>query len=149
MQVGCKDPFTNSADSQDVWGKVLLIGGGPCCQYLYREITEKVLEGMGVGMLPDEAFATTPFPTDWLDSAESQRLLQYQRHTLDDYEVLDLGVAPFSSAVTPCLGWSRFISLPESREQRIMVPGRYPIKVRRCTYGATIPCAARQPGQPG
>ena len=26
-----------------------------------------------------------PFPTDWLDTAESQRLLAYQRHTLDDY----------------------------------------------------------------
>jgi nucleoside-diphosphate-sugar epimerase len=77
--------LANSVYSQDVWGKVLLIGGGPRCQYLYREITEKVLEGMGVGMLPDEAFATTPFPTDWLDTFESQRLLQYQRHTLDDY----------------------------------------------------------------
>jgi nucleoside-diphosphate-sugar epimerase len=77
--------LANSAYSQDVWGKVLLIGGGPRCQYRYREITEKVLEGIGVGMLPDEAFATTPFPTDWLDSAESQRLLQYQCHTLDDY----------------------------------------------------------------
>ena len=36
-------------------------------------------------MLPDEAFASVPFPTDWLDTAESQRLLRYQRHTLDDY----------------------------------------------------------------
>jgi hypothetical protein len=36
-------------------------------------------------MLPEEAFGATPFPTDWLDTAESQQLLQYQRHTLEDY----------------------------------------------------------------
>jgi nucleoside-diphosphate-sugar epimerase len=77
--------FANAASSADVWGQILLIGGGPRCQYLYQEITEKVLDGLGVGTLPEEAFTSTPFPTDWVDTAESQRLLQYQRHTLDDY----------------------------------------------------------------
>jgi nucleoside-diphosphate-sugar epimerase len=77
--------FANALSRQDVWGKILLIGGGPRCQYTYREITERVLDGMGIGMLPEEAFASTPFPTDWLDTAESQKLLQYQRLTLDDY----------------------------------------------------------------
>jgi nucleoside-diphosphate-sugar epimerase len=77
--------FANALGSPDVWGKILLIGGGPRCQYLYQEITEKVLNGLGVGSLPEGAFASTPFPTDWVDTTESQRLLQYQRHTLDDY----------------------------------------------------------------
>jgi UDP-glucose 4-epimerase len=77
--------FANAASSPEVWGKVLLIGGGPRCQYTYRQITDKVLEGMGLGSLPEEAFTHVPFPTDWLDTEESQRLLAYQRHTLDDY----------------------------------------------------------------
>jgi UDP-glucose 4-epimerase len=77
--------FANAVSSPEVWGKVLLIGGGPRCQYTYREITAKVLEGMGVGPLPEEAFTRVPFPTDWLDTEESQRLLAYQRNTLDDY----------------------------------------------------------------
>jgi UDP-glucose 4-epimerase len=77
--------FARAATSKEVWGKVLLIGGGPCCQYVYREITARVLGGMGVGALPDRVFTTVPFPTDWLDTAESQRLLCYQRLTLDDY----------------------------------------------------------------
>jgi len=38
-----------------------------------------------VGMLPEKAFSTTPFSTDWLDTAESQRLLKYQQRSLDDY----------------------------------------------------------------
>lgn len=77
--------FANAVSSPDVWGKTLLIGGGSRCQYTYGEITELVLEGMGVGMLPRDAFGTMPFATDWLDTSESQRLLQYQHHTLADY----------------------------------------------------------------
>ena len=77
--------FANAVNNPNVWGRTLHIGGGPRCQYLYRQVTNKVLDGMGVGPLPDEAFTATPFPTDWLDTEESQRLLRYQRHTLDDY----------------------------------------------------------------
>lgn len=77
--------IANAVDHPEVWGKVLLIGGGPRCQFYYREIVERVLEAMGVGMLPEEAFSTIPFPADWLDTTESQRLLRYQQRTLDDY----------------------------------------------------------------
>ena len=68
-----------------VWGRASLIGGGPQCQFTYRELVRRVLEAVGVGMLPGEAFTTAPFATDWLDTAESQQLLGYQRRTLDDY----------------------------------------------------------------
>jgi nucleoside-diphosphate-sugar epimerase len=77
--------FANAVCNPGVWGRTLLIGGGPQCQYTYREISKMVLEGMGVGMLPERAFGSTPFPTDWLDTVESQRLLRYQRHSLNDY----------------------------------------------------------------
>lgn len=77
--------IANAVSNEEIWGKTLLIGGGPRCQYTYREIVQQVLEAMGVGMLPKEAFSSTPFCTDWMDTAESQRLLQYQRHDLGDY----------------------------------------------------------------
>jgi UDP-glucose 4-epimerase len=77
--------FANAVQEPAVWGRVLLIGGGPRCQYTYRQITQQVLEGMGMGMLPEEAFGHTPFPTDWLDTQESEQILRYQRLTLDDY----------------------------------------------------------------
>lgn len=71
--------------SEEIWGKVLLIGGGPKCQYYYRDIVSKVLEGIGVGMLPEEAFSDIPFATDWMDTSESEAILHYQRRTIDDY----------------------------------------------------------------
>lgn len=71
--------------SEKIWRKILLIGGGPKCQYYYREIVEKVLEGIGVGMLPEEAFSNIPFATDWMDTTESEEILHYQRRTIEDY----------------------------------------------------------------
>jgi nucleoside-diphosphate-sugar epimerase len=77
--------IANAVSSPAVWGKILLIGGGPTCHFYYREIVERVLGAMGVGMLPAAAFGATPFCTDWLDTAESQQLLHYQQRGLDDY----------------------------------------------------------------
>ncbi len=77
--------IANAVSSEEIWGRILMIGGGPRCQLYFREMAQKILDGMGIGMLPDEAFDTTPFCTDWMDTEESQRLLQYQRHDMDDY----------------------------------------------------------------
>ena len=77
--------IANAVSSDEVWGRTLLIGGGPRCQFYYGDFAERALEAMGVGMLPAAAFSTTPFATDWLDTTLSQELLHYQRHTLDDY----------------------------------------------------------------
>jgi nucleoside-diphosphate-sugar epimerase len=77
--------IANAVDHADIWGKTLNIGGGASCQYHYRDMAEQILGRMGVGMLPEAAFSSVPFPTDWLDTAESQRLLRYQRLDLSDY----------------------------------------------------------------
>ena len=77
--------IANALGTDEVWGQLWLIGGGPRNQYIYRDLAAKILEAMGVGMLPDEAFSTTPYPTDWLDTTESQRVLKFQQLTLEDY----------------------------------------------------------------
>lgn len=74
----------NGICSNEVWGRTLLIGGGPSCQTLYRDYLRRMLEMMGIGMLPENAFGTEPYNTDWLDTEESQRLLNYQRYSFDD-----------------------------------------------------------------
>lgn len=77
--------IANGLESDQVWGRTWLIGGGAACQLYQRELVEGILAAVGVGMLPEEAFTDVPFPTDWLDTAESQRVLQFQRRTLQDY----------------------------------------------------------------
>ena len=80
-----------------VWGRVLFVGGGPSCQLTYREYLARLLGAMGIDPLPDEAFSTAPYATDWLDTTESDALLHYQRHTFDD----------IAEAVAASLGWKR------------------------------------------
>ena len=79
-----------NAVEAEVIGKTLLIGGGKSSQMIQREFVSRMFENMGIGMLPDSAFrvATKPeeyFYTDWLDTEESQRLLQFQTRTFEDY----------------------------------------------------------------
>ncbi len=89
--------LANGAEGDDVWGRTLHIGGGPRCRLVYREIVEKALTAMGVGMLPEEAFGERQFCTDWLDTRESEALLHYQVHTYDD----------FVAEMRAVLGWRR------------------------------------------
>jgi nucleoside-diphosphate-sugar epimerase len=75
----------NAISCKEAIGKILLIGGGPSCQMTARDLVNSLTEGLGVGKLPSKAFATIPYCQDWVDTTESQRLLRFQRHTLEDY----------------------------------------------------------------
>jgi nucleoside-diphosphate-sugar epimerase len=73
--------IANAMKREEVWGKVLLIGGGSRCQIFYRDYLGSILDVMGIGMLPEQAFGARPYCTDWLDTEESQHLLNYQRYS--------------------------------------------------------------------
>jgi UDP-glucose 4-epimerase len=92
--------ITNALDTPEVWGRVLFVGGGPSCQLTYREYLIRMLGAMGVDPLPDEAFSTAEYATDWVDTADSQALLQYQRHTFVD----------IAEAVAASMGWRRRVA---------------------------------------
>jgi hypothetical protein len=87
-----------AATAEVTWGRLWLIGGGPRCQLTYGTYLSKFLEAMEMGgPLPESAFTTEPYCTDWLDTQESQRAFDYQRHSFDDI-VKD---------VAALLGWKR------------------------------------------
>jgi nucleoside-diphosphate-sugar epimerase len=68
----------------EAWGRTLLVGGGPKCQVTYRDFLFGMLDIMGVGALPEAAFTTVQWPADWIDTTDSQQLLQYQHHSFND-----------------------------------------------------------------
>jgi nucleoside-diphosphate-sugar epimerase len=76
--------IANGVSGAPIWGRTWLIGGGETCQIRYRDLLSRSLEPLGLGPLPDKAFTTTAYCTDWLDSTESQEVLKYQTHTFDD-----------------------------------------------------------------
>ncbi|MFX1415947.1 MAG: NAD-dependent epimerase/dehydratase family protein [Promethearchaeota archaeon] len=79
-----------NAVSAETNGKILLLGGGERCRMTYREFISRTFETVGMSMLPDSAFLNPTcdeeyFHTDWMDTDEAQRLLQFQTKTFDDY----------------------------------------------------------------
>jgi nucleoside-diphosphate-sugar epimerase len=92
--------LANALETPAVWGRILFVGGGPSCQVTYREYLAKLLAAMNIEPLPEEAFSTKEYATDWVDSEESQALLRYQRHSFDD----------IAEAIAASLGWKRRIA---------------------------------------
>ena len=82
----------------DIWGKTWLIGGGANCQVRYRDYLGRSLQIAGIGMLPENAFSTEEYCTDWLDTAASEQLLHYQRHSFDE---IMTAIAPYNTPPTP------------------------------------------------
>ncbi len=76
----------NAAASEEVWGRILLIGGGRSSQLHFRDFAGGMMGAMGIRRLPDTAFAENACAfSDWMDTTESQRLLRYQRHSFQDF----------------------------------------------------------------
>ncbi|MCG3226926.1 MAG: NAD(P)-dependent oxidoreductase [Candidatus Heimdallarchaeota archaeon] len=71
-------------------GKIMMLGGGVKSQYTNRDFLTKYFTTLGIGMLPEAVFREPRtkddwYYTNWLDTEESQKLLKYQHHTLDDF----------------------------------------------------------------
>jgi len=91
--------LANGVSCEEVWGKILLIGSGPGGQLYYRDFIGRMMNAMGIGMLPERAFGSKAAYNDWLDTSESQRLLNYQQHSFDD----------FVQEVASLLGFKRYL----------------------------------------
>jgi nucleoside-diphosphate-sugar epimerase len=77
--------MANAVSSREIWGKILLIASGAASQICYKDFVEKYTRAAGIGMLLEEAFSTKPYYIVWMDTTESQRLLNYQRYSFADF----------------------------------------------------------------
>jgi nucleoside-diphosphate-sugar epimerase len=106
-------------------GRILLIGGGESCQVRLRDLFDAGLDALGVGSFPDSAYGENPYYTDWLDTEESQRLLEYQRY----------GFAPYRDSQMQRM----------RRLRRVVRPLRWPIRRFMLLHSPT----ARHASRPG
>ncbi|MBY9002268.1 MAG: NAD(P)-dependent oxidoreductase, partial [Candidatus Heimdallarchaeota archaeon] len=79
-----------NAINADVIGKTMFIGGGKGNQLYQREFVSKMLDALGLGMLPESAFKQVRsdsdyYHCDWMYTKDAQALLNFQHHTFDDF----------------------------------------------------------------
>ncbi|HSW13775.1 MAG TPA: NAD(P)-dependent oxidoreductase [Solimonas sp.] len=103
--------FANAATCDEAIGRTLYIGGGLRCRSHVLDFYNRMFAAMGLGPLDPRALRPGPprFFGDWVDTDESQRLLDFQRHSLDDilHELrVSLGPARWLlKAASPLAGW--------------------------------------------
>jgi len=117
--------FARAVACEEAIGKILYIGGGERCRMINHEFYNELMSAIGIGFVPAEAFVRTEtprFPGDWLDTEESQRLLQYQKRGLSDLKAdlrRNLGVvAPLIRLLRPVVTWFLLRGSPYLDENR-------------------------------
>lgn len=74
-----------AANAPAAQGKVLLLGGGQDCQITQQQFLAVAFNALGLH-LPITVHGNENFYTHWMDTTESQKLLDFQQHSFADYK---------------------------------------------------------------
>jgi nucleoside-diphosphate-sugar epimerase len=117
--------FARAVACEEAIERTLNIGGGETCRMTHHAFCNEMLGAIGIGPLPADSFVRTEvrrFFGDWLDTEESQQLLQYQKRGLGELKVdmrRDLGaIAPLIRLLRPVITWFVVRSSPYLRQNR-------------------------------
>lgn len=77
--------LVNVLDRPEAHGRIHLIGGGRDCQVTILRMVQSMMGALGIEIRADD-LGSEPSNGPWLDTTESQRLLSYQRYTVEDLE---------------------------------------------------------------
>ena len=79
--------LANAVEHDGIWGETMHIAGGEKCRVIYRDYINDMMEifGLGRGFLPEAAFSKSGFHCGFMTTEKSQKYLNYQRHTLEDF----------------------------------------------------------------
>ena len=107
--------IANAIQSEEVWFRTMLIGGGERCQLRYGDMLGAFMQVLGQAPLPKRAFNNVDYSVDWLDTRESQQLLKYQQRTYDDYvDAVTALLGPWLPLVRWCRPVVRWLILRQS-----------------------------------
>jgi len=73
-----------------IGNRYFIVGGGKVNQFRNKEFLSKYFKILGLGKLPKNIFKTAIsdedwYYTNWMDTTESQKILNYQKHTYEEF----------------------------------------------------------------
>jgi nucleoside-diphosphate-sugar epimerase len=77
--------MANAIDNPRAVGKVLLLGGGGDCRVTQHQFLSAAINALGI-QLPRDMLGSERYYTSWMDTAETQDILQFQHHSFADYQ---------------------------------------------------------------
>lgn len=84
--------IANAVTAVEAQNRIFNLAGSDEWRGTAHEYSRRMLEAAGVGMLPAEAFREVNperddvwFYEDWVDTREAERVLQFQKHSIDQY----------------------------------------------------------------
>ncbi len=86
-----------NALTADCVKETFIIAGGKSCQMIFFDQITKLCQLYHLPPPPKKKFSTQPYPLDWYNTTQSQKIFQYQTRTFEDY-LQDLKIH---------LGWKR------------------------------------------
>ncbi|MBN1243912.1 MAG: NAD(P)-dependent oxidoreductase [Spirochaetales bacterium] len=84
----CGEALAAACFSPEAARRVFDIAGGESCRTIYGDYLDRMLAIFGLGgrrFLPEKAFARKGYHCAWVDTAESQKVLRFQKRSLEDY----------------------------------------------------------------
>ncbi len=101
--------IVNAIDNPRAIGKIFLLGGGGDCRITQHQFLSAAINALGI-TLPRDMLGAERFYTSWMDTAESQAILQFQQHSFADYQQdmrQRLGLAKWLAApLAPLVLWA-------------------------------------------
>lgn len=77
--------MANAINNPRAQGKILLIGGGGDCCITQHQFLGAAINALGID-LPRSMLGSDRYYTSWMDTTESQDILQFQHHRFADYQ---------------------------------------------------------------
>lgn len=104
--------FLNVLTRTEAHNQIHLIGGGRECQVTHRDVLEATMGALGISLSASN-FGEMPLYADWADTSESQRLLEFQHHSFEDFRRENYAafrsmrplVRPLAPAIRQVLKW--------------------------------------------
>lgn len=128
--------IANAVAREAAHGGTWNLGGGPSCRVTQRDLFRALERTMRLDPLPDAAFGRAPYYTCFMDTAESERVLTFQRH---DYEAIVRDLGARVTLLGPLL---RLVS-PITRRALLRYSGPYNGEPPRPTWADLIAAEPR------